>query len=490
MKAGIISRPVSLSMKYAKSYSIILVGLFALVFDLKAQHQEIGEKPASWQGNESNSVDSASVLHAFKSGNFEGHLRYFFSLTDNNGQLSDYYANAAGGGIRYETGRFHGFQFGVSGFFIFNVGSSDLTLKDSLTNQSNRYELGLFDIEDPGNKKDIDRLEEFYLKYNLGKSWLKFGRQLINSPFVNLQDGRMRPTGVEGLWFELNDIKKFKFEGGWLYAISPRSTVKWYEADESVGLYPSGVTALGNRSDYAGNIQSAGVFTAGAKWQPHKSISLKVWDLYFEDVLNAFLSQVDLKREISESLTISGALQYIRQDALNDGGNEDPLKAYIDEGAQANAFGGRFGVQLENTAVTLNYTHITDDGRYLMPREWGRDPFFTFMPRERNEGFGDLNAYTISISKNFPDQRVKSSLTAGYFDLPDIRNYRLNKYGMPSYLQFNADIRYAFQGMLKGLDAQLLAVAKINQGELYGDVRSEFNKVNMELYNLVLNYHF
>jgi hypothetical protein len=27
-----------------------------------------------------------------------------------------------------------------------------------------------------------------------------------------------------------------------------------------------------------------------------------------------------------------------------------------------------------------------------MPREWGRDPFYTFMPRERNEGYGDVNA--------------------------------------------------------------------------------------------------
>jgi hypothetical protein len=26
-----------------------------------------------------------------------------------------------------------------------------------------------------------------------------------------------------------------------------------------------------------------------------------------------------------------------------------------------------------------------------MPREWGRDPFY-FMPRERNEGYGDVNA--------------------------------------------------------------------------------------------------
>ena len=474
-----------------KYYCLITIGC-ALIYasPMVAQHQEVNEKPGAWKGNESESIDSNSVLHAFKTGVFEGHLRYFFSATDNNGNLSDYYANAAGGGIRYETGKFHGFQFGVSGFFIFNIGSSDLLKRDSLTNQGNRYEIGLFDIEDPTNKKDIDRLEEFYLKYSFGKSHVRFGRQLINTPFINLQDGRMRPTGAEGFWFEINDIKKLKMEGGLLYAMSPRSTVRWYETAESVGLYPSGVNSIGVRSDYAGHLKSEGVFTLGIKYQPVKWLSVKLWDLYFENVMNSGLVQLDIDRELSENTSIISGLQYIRQDAVNNGGNDDPLKAYTDRNSFATVYGARLGVKRNRVRLLVNYTHITSDGRYLMPRELGRDPFFTFMPRERNEGLGDVNAINSTISFDFPKQRIKTSFTGGYFDLPDTRNYRLNKYGMPSYLQFNADVRYTFQGLLKGLDAQLLVVAKVNQGELYDDLKSEINKVNMELYNLVLNYHF
>ncbi len=469
---------------------------FSLLFFLSfiqfafAQHQEVSEKPAAWKGNESESSDSNSVLYAFKTGKLEGHLRYFFSATDNNGSLTDYYANAAGGGIRYETNRFKGFQFGLSGFFIFNVGSSDLLNRDSLTNQMNRYELGLFDIEDPANKKDIDRLEEFYLKYTIGKTYLRFGRQLVNTPFVNLQDGRMRPTGVEGIWFESADMEKLKLEGGWLYAMSPRSTVRWYKTAESVGLYSSGVNTIGIKSDYADHIESNGIFTLGARYQPRKWLSIKVWDLYFENVMNSALAQMDATYALDENASLSVGLQYVRQDAVNDGGNSDPLKAYIDQGAFANAYGGRLAFIKKRFAVQFNYTRITDDGRYLMPREWGRDPFFTFMPRERNEGYGDVHALNSTFTFSMPEQHMKISFTGGYFDLPDTRNYRLNKYGMPSYLQFNADIRYEFQGVLKGLDAQLLVVSKVNQGELHDDLKSEFNKVNMELYNLVLNYHF
>jgi hypothetical protein len=94
------------------------------------------------------------------------------------------------------------------------------------------------------------------------------------------------------------------------------------------------------------------------------------------------------------------------------------------------------------------------------------------------------------VNYNFPSARIKTSLAAGYYDLPDVKNSRLNKYGLPSYTQLNADLRYAFAGTLKGLEAQLLVVSKFNNGETYDDSRYQFNKVDMMLYNFVLNYHF
>jgi hypothetical protein len=49
-----------------------------------------------------------------------------------------------------------------------------------------------------------------------------------------------------------------------------------------------------------------------------------------------------------------------------------------------------------------------------------------------------------------PKTTFKSYLAVGYFDLPDTKNFKLNKYGFPSYIQTNADIQYQFQGA-KGL---------------------------------------
>jgi hypothetical protein len=442
-----------------------------------------------WKGNQNETSDTNSLLHAFKNGKTQGHFRYFFSSTTNEGDLSDYYANAIGGGLRYETAKYKNFQFAVSGFYFFNIKSSTLHTPDSLTGQFNRYEIGLFDIENPDNHKDMDRLEELYLKYNLKKGHVIFGRQLINTPMINLQDGRMRGTGVEGLWFDYG-LKKIKLEGGYLYAVSPRSTTKWYLIDESIGVYSSGVGMNGKKSNYFGNLSSGGMGVLSLRYKVLKNLELQAWDYYLDNILNSVFFQFNYEKEIQENKKIILAGQFIRQDAIHFGGNEDPSKTYVEKGSKSITLGGKVGFNVKNSQFSINYNHITKHGRYLFPREWGRDPFFTFLPRERNEGFGDVHAIVAKFEQKFPKKRVKSSIGLGYVQLPNVLNYELNKYGLPSYYQINLDVRYQFNNFFKGLESQLLIVSKFNAGETYDNPKYKFNKVNMLLINLVLNYHF
>ncbi|MEY3240247.1 MAG: hypothetical protein RIR11_1685 [Bacteroidota bacterium] len=477
-------------MTYVKIRILIVAFILGFSATTKAQHQEVHEKPGIWKGKQNQTEDTTSLLSAFKKGQFHGHFRYYFMATDNDRNLSDYYANAAGGGVRFETAAFHGFQFGVSGFYIFNLGSSNFAKPDATTGQMNRYEIGLFDHEDPTNGNNIDRLEEFFFKYNYRKSSLTFGKQLLNTPFINLQDGRMRPTGVEGIWAQIDEIKNTKIEGGWLYSISPRGTTEWYSVGESIGLYPVGVNAEGIKSGYAGQLESKGVGMLGISIKANEILKLQAWEVYAENLFNTTMLQVDAELPSKNRSKFLVAGQFIRQDAVKEGGHEDPLKSYFEKGGKAISFGVRVGWKNKTWETSVNYNRITAAGRYLMPREWGREPFFTFMPRERNEGLGDVNAIMGKINYNIPQKRLKTAIAVGYYDLPDVKNYRLNKYGLPSYAQINIDIRYSFVGVLKGLEAQLLFVHKINQGETYNNDRFVINKVNVTLYNFILNYHF
>lgn len=111
-------------------------------------------------------------------------------------------------------------------------------------------------------------------------------------------------------------------------------------------------------------------------------------------------------------------------------------------------------------------------------------------PRERNDGFGNADAIMGRVTYSIPKARLKTSLAAGYYHLPDVKNFALNKYAMPSYTQLNADLKYIFTNMFKGLEAQILIAGKLNKGETYDNDKFIFNKVNMVQFNFILNYHF
>ena len=445
-----------------KKLYVILTSL-SLVLVAAGQHQELNEKPGIWKEKETE-TDTTSLLAAFRKSTFSGHFRYYFMATQNRGQLSDYYANATGGGIKLETGRFHNFQVGISGFFAFNIGSSDLSKPDPLTQQKNRYEIGLFDIEDPGNKTDIDRLEELYLRYHFKTGNLTAGKQLLNTPFINLQDGRMRPTGVEAVWADFNLAKKWKLQGGYIFKISPRSTVRWYSIAESIGVYPSGVHTDGTKSLYAGNLESKGIILAGLQYRLSKNMKLRLWNMFTENIFNSALLQADYERPLPGGSRFVAGAQLIRQDALHFGGAVDPAKTYFPRGTHSLSFGATAGLKNENWDGSVNYTRITKSGRYLLPREWGRDPFYTFLPRERNEGLGDVHAWVAKLTRHWKKAGISSGLAWGIYDLPAVSDFAMNKYGLPSYNQLNLDLRYRFGGILKGMDAQLLYVHKGKRG--------------------------
>ena len=200
--------------------------------------------------------------------------------------------------------------------------------------------------------------------------------------------------------------------------------------------------------------------------------------------------QADLLLPQKNNSSFFAAAQFLKQDAISNGGNADVARTYFEKGGKSISFGTKAGWKNKTWETSINYNRITSHGRYLMPREWGREPFFTFLPRERNEGLGDVHAFMTKLNYNSLNLRIKASVAAGYYKLPDVKNYRLNKYGLPSYTQANADVRYSFAGMLKGFEAQVLIVGKKNTGEIYNNKRFEFNKVNMMQYNFVLNYHF
>lgn len=429
--------------------------------------------------------DSTTVVEAIKKGKLSGNLRSFTMATDNQKGLTDGFANALALSIKFETAKFYRFQLAIGATSIANLYSTDLEKTDPKTGQSNRYELGLFDVTNPAKKYNLNRLEELYLKYNFKLGDIKLGRQLINTSFINFQDGRMRPTAVEGAFATINVGKNSNIKAGLLWKMGPRSTLDFYSPGQSIGIYPAGVNSDGTKSVYKDQIKSNAVAVLETQSMLSKSLSFTFSNVFTEHVFNTTLFQLDKTIAVNQYQFFLG-LQAIKQLKLNDGGNRDQNLTYFSENHTGFTLGARIGVKNKSGGISLNYNRITAKSQYLFPREWGKDPFFTFMPRERNEGFGDVHAFNLKLDKSFLENKLNANITAGYFHLPDVKNYRLNKYGMPSYTQLNLDLKYN----LKNIDIEFLYTKKWNEGQTYNNEKFIINKVNMTNYNFIINYRF
>jgi hypothetical protein len=390
--------------------------------------------------------------------------------------------------LQLRTKEFKGFSV-VGRYTVFaNVWSSDLLERDPVTQNFNRYEVGLFDVLNPDDKF-FGKIEELQLRYQSKKFLAVLGRMDINTPFINPQDGRLSPTFVEGLRINFLPDLKNKFSLDIVGRMSPRSTSKWFDIGETIGIYPVGQSEFGLPSKYQDNTNSD--FFTVLDWQHNMSsgLQLQVNHTYVENISSTIFTQAtkDWSRTKNNNKFITG-FQFALQNGIGEGGNPDPEKRFKNPEDVNFILGGRIGIKNPKYVWWLNYTRIDGKGRFLNPREWGRDPFFTFIPRERNEGYNQVNAFTTYYQRNIQEKGLQFYGFAGLHFLPDPDDPELNKYAFPTYAQTNLGGKYTPKNWGKGLDFHAILMSKINLKS--GEIKPQwiYNKVNMIHVNLIVNY--
>lgn len=445
-----------------------------------AQHQE----------EEEVAIDPDKKLFGkvLKSGNFEFHLRTFFMGTVNQGALTDYSTWGTGAGLGYFSPRWKGFGIGFSGFFVFRHYENNITSLDPITGMPNRYEILLYDVHHPENHKDMDRLEEFYISYETPEVSAWLGRHHFESPLLNASDNRMRPNLFSGASFNWNH-EKLNFKSAWFTHVISRGSLEWLPIEESFGFYATGRNPNGGEESYKHHIHSTGVGVLGIEWNEH-NWKAKSWTYLSEGVFAISLIHAEGTYETESSTDIVWGAQGLYESAINEGGNSNPEYAYILPGETSAAIGLSGGLKWPHSQWTLNYLGISNQGRFLFPREWGREQFFASLPRERFEGLGGVHAVMTQFEHEMFDDRFRLVVGASHVKTPDIHNVELNKYGIPSYLHFSGLADYRFKGFFQGLDLQLLVAAKKETFEREIPLEYVINRVDMVNFNLILDYRF
>ncbi len=435
-------------------------------------------------------AQEASIKESIFKGHASGYFRSFYMSSHNKGELKDWYALAAGGLLKYETQTYKGFSVGAGFYHSSNLNITDVTEVDPTTGKVSRYELGLFDVNDP-SRREISLLGEVYLSYTRSNHQLVLGRFKYKSPFLNPEDGRMIPTLMQGIHYTFKSTnKKLKAEGLWVSHIGARSTSRFMTTAASLGSYPVGLNPDGSKSLYNNNTTSLGLGVASLNYKGD-AFGVKFYNYFFKNVYNSAF--------IEPSYTMKGKLtsvfkaQYLVQTKVNDGGNKDAQKAYFQDDI-AQVWGVSYGVKTEQKwKFTANYNFVTKDGRYLFPREWGREFLFTFQKRERLEGAANTQAWMLEVNKvwNFNKKgAIDLSLGYGQYCRPDAKDFENNKYAFPANDQLRLDLFWFANTSKKGLSLELLFAYKRAIGETYDNPNFILHKVDMLNSNLIMNYKF
>jgi len=420
-------------------------------------------------------------------GNFEFHMRTIYMATINQGSLLDYSALGSGAGLGYYSPSYKGFHVGFSGFFVFQLHQSNIYKADPKTGGVNRYEILLFDMNDLENRADLDRLEELYLTYEKKNLKIELGRQKFHSPLLNEQDNRMRGNIFSGLSARYH-YKEFHFTGAFFNAMTIRGTVDWYSVHESFGVYPFGRNPLGVDANYKENTHSDGIGIIGIKHH-RGNVKSQLWNYTADQVFNLSFWQSDWEKQ-GQFFHYKTGFQGFYQTALGEGGNPNPEKAFILPNEQTYALGGMAGFGKKKNLLSINYLGISKQGRFLFPREWGREAFYVTLPRERFEGVGGAQIFTLKYHQHLnKKENFTADLGLSQVNLSELNDIRHNKYGLPSYYHFSALLDYRFKGYWEGLDLKLLAVYKRAQDQNIPDI-FRLNRVDLWHFNLIVDYRF
>ncbi len=368
-----------------------------------------------------------------------------------------------------------------------NVASSELWEADPISGQSNRYETGLFDLLDTRDRF-FGKLETFSLEYSTPKLGFKAGRMGINSDWVNAQDGRLSPTAVEGIYAWFAPDKKWKISTWAIGQMSIRGSSEWFSVGETVGIYPVGRAVSGKPAQYFQNTSSnwIGIWEIDRKIGADSKIHFS--NTIAQNISSTYWLSWEKNRKVGSGTWIWG-FQTGYQHGLGDGGNTNPELRYKMPEDRNYSLSGRIGWKNARWTTHLNYTHVGGKGRWLSPREWGKDAWYTFIPRERNEGFQQVDA--LVGYGEYRLEKIQTTIYAhlGFHWLPDLSDAPANKYNFPSYRQLNLGIKYQPK-KIKNLDIHLILMSKDPMGEENINPNQIYNKVDLIHFNGIVNWRW
>ena len=343
-----------------------------------------------------------------------GNIRSYFQTKHLDTQ-ADVSAYALGGKLKFETGSFKGWKAGTA-FYV----ASDFDInRDDLGSQN-----GLL-------PSTLSTFGEAYLQYDNGTTLFRFGRQKIDTPFMNPSDAYIAPVTYFGYGLENKSFEHWKFTAAHVTEIKVRQNNTFEDTGQfltkRLGVTPANTT---------------GTTLLGIRWEKD-NLKIEGWEYYLPDLFNLIYFQGDIK-----FAEISGIQPFLSIQAGKQFDIEKSLLGNVD----ATAFGVNLGARagFAKLAYAFNYLPKNEgsfrNGGFLSPYSFATDALYTNsldggLTLKDSAFVGGAHKWTANFEFN---KTIWSELSYTYFDL-------VRSVGGKDSREINVDVMYKFQGILKGL---------------------------------------
>jgi hypothetical protein len=142
------------------------------------------------------------------------------------------------------------------------------------------------------------------------------GKININTPFLNPQDGRMRPTIEEGVWLNINESKKIGFNGGWIWEFLHALRFSWFSMANSMGINPWELILMEQNQIIMTILNSSGMAIANVYFKPNDNIKINLWNGFLDNVMNTAMIEINTTQSLNEKTKLYQGIMYLHQDAL------------------------------------------------------------------------------------------------------------------------------------------------------------------------------
>ena len=414
----------------------------------------------------------------------EGAAQSRYMRTQNRGDLADFsiWVTHTRFNADYKINKWlsAGFQYN----FLVHSGTDGID-PDPITGSGPIYEGNLWNRRLMTGSSELS-LPQIFIQASFDKHTITVGDFIWNTPAINGEPWPF-PNALEGVrWQYESDKLRLQLAG--VTAISSRFSGEFENVGDAIGIAGVGRDVFGNPSGYRGNTESDFIVVANASFPLGEKLSMDIWNYYVDNVTTTLLLEPTFKLE-DKGYTFKA--MYIYQSKVGRGGNDLQNLAYQFDG-QSSYLGLRVEKDWNNNQLQFNFSRIGSEGRLLLPREWGKEPFYTFQRRTRIEGLANVTALMLRYQKKWeqPKNNFRLYSSLGQQWTPDVTNPAENKLNLPSHLHWDVSGRYELNGYLKGLALEVLAAYRWLVEDIGNDQLALINRANFFHLDVMLSYGF